>query len=78
MKDKIFSGCISDIDGFRLGHASNLDAYTGVSVILCPEGTVGSCELRGTATATRGIDALRAEHLVGNIDALVFTGGSAF
>tara|TARA_B100000029_G_scaffold3656_1_gene4338 strand:- start:1933 stop:2907 length:975 start_codon:yes stop_codon:yes gene_type:complete len=74
----VFSGCVTDVEGFRLGHSSDLNAYTGVSVILCPQGTVGSCELRGTATATRGIDALRAEHLVGHIDALVFTGGSAY
>ena len=46
--------------------------------MLCPPGTVGACELRGTATATRGMDALRAEHLVGGVDAIVLTGGSAF
>ena len=78
MKENSFAGCVTDVEGFRLGHASDIEAYTGVSVVLCPEGTVGSCELRGTATATRGIDALRAEHLVGNIDAVVFTGGSAY
>ncbi len=47
-------------------------------MVLCPPGTVGACELRGTATATRGMDALRAEHLVGSVDAIVLTGGSAF
>ena len=47
-------------------------------MVLCPPGTVGACELRGTATATRGMDALRAEHLVGGVDAIVLTGGSAF
>jgi len=78
LEEKLFPGCVTDVEGFRLGHASDLEAYTGVSVILCPEGTVGSCELRGTATATRGIDALRVQHLVGNIDAVVLTGGSAY
>ncbi len=64
--------------GFVLGHAQNQEAATGVSVVLCPPRTVGACELRGTATATRGMDALRAEHLVGNVDAVLLTGGSAF
>lgn len=64
--------------GFLLGHAQDPGALTGVSVVLCPPGTVGACELRGTATATRHMDALRAEHLVGNVDAVVLTGGSAF
>ena len=64
--------------GFLLGHAQDLSALTGVSVVLCPPGTAGACELRGTATATRGTDALRSGHLVGNVDAVVLTGGSAF
>ena len=64
--------------GFLLGHAQDLSALTGVSVVLCPPGTAGACELRGTATATRGTDALRPGHLVGNVDAVVLTGGSAF
>ena len=71
-------GCITDVPGFYLGHAHDEVARTGVSVVLCPPGTVGACELRGTATATRGMDALRAEHLVGGVDAIVLTGGSAF
>jgi len=72
------SGCITDIPGFLLGHSQNLEALTGLSVVICPPNTIGACDLRGTATATRGIDALRPEHLVGNVDAVVLTGGSAY
>ena len=72
------SGCITDVPGFMLGHCENQEAMTGLSVLICPPGAVGACELRGTATATRGIDALRSEHLVGNVDAIVLTGGSAY
>jgi L-aminopeptidase/D-esterase-like protein len=71
-------GCITDVPGFLLGHAQDPEAMTGVSVVICPPGAVGACELRGTATATRGVDALRAGHLVGNVDAVLLTGGSAF
>ncbi|MFP6871038.1 MAG: P1 family peptidase [Nitrospinota bacterium] len=72
------SGCITDVPGFLLGHIQDLEALTGLSVVICPPGTTGACELRGTATATRGLDALRPEHLVGNVDAVVLTGGSAY
>ncbi len=72
------TGCITDVPGFLLGHASESTAMTGVSVILCPPGTVGACELRGTATATRGLDSLRSGHIVGGVDAIVLTGGSSF
>lgn len=72
------TGCITDVPGFLLGHSQDSSAFTGVSVILCPPGAVGACELRGTATATRGIDSLRSEHIVGNVDAIVLTGGSSF
>lgn len=72
------SGCITDVPGFMLGHREDREAMTGLSVVICPPGAVGACELRGTATATRGLDALRPEHLVGNVDAIVLTGGSAY
>ena len=35
-------------------------------------------DLRGSATGTRQMDALRPQHLVGRIDAVFFSGGSAF
>ncbi|MBM3671659.1 MAG: P1 family peptidase [Actinobacteria bacterium] len=51
---------------------------TGVSVVLCPEGTVGSCEVRGGAPATRETALLEPTRSVERVDAVVLTGGSAF
>ena len=62
--------------GFRIGHWTG--AGTGVTVVLCPEGTIGSCEIRGGAPATRETVLLEPGRTVERVDAVVLTGGSAF
>jgi L-aminopeptidase/D-esterase-like protein len=51
---------------------------TGVTVMLFPEGSVGSAEVRGGAPATRELDVLDPSRTVARVDAIVFAGGSAF
>ena len=53
-------------------------AGTGVTVIVPPPGTVASGEVRGGAPATREFALLRPDRLVGHVDAVVLSGGSAF
>ncbi len=69
---------ITDVQGIRVGHASDFKALTGCTVILCEDGAVGGVDLRGTATGTRQIDALSHLHLVERIHAILLSGGSAF
>ena len=69
---------LTRIPGFRVGHASDIVGCTGCTVILCPEGTVGGVDLRGSATGTRELDALSPLHLVPHIHAIFLAGGSAF
>jgi L-aminopeptidase/D-esterase-like protein len=64
------------IAGLRVGHWTG--AGTGVTVILPPAGTVGSCEVRGGAPASRELALLAPECTVANVDAVVLAGGSAF
>ena len=64
------------VPGVQVGHRT-LDG-TGVTVVLLPEGTVGSGEVRGGAPATREWALLEPSRLVARIDAVVFSGGSAF
>lgn len=67
------------IPGFTIGHGSDLDGKTGVSVVLCPEGMVAAAEVRGTATGTRQFDSLtRAHHVATRAHAVVLAGGSGF
>jgi L-aminopeptidase/D-esterase-like protein len=67
---------ITDVAGVRVGHWTG--DRTGVTVVLLPPGTVGSGEVRGGAPATRELALLEATRTVAQVDAVVFTGGSAF
>ena len=66
------------IEGVTVGHWTNAAARTGCTVVLLPDGTVGSGEVRGGAPGTREFELLRPERLVAHVDAVVLTGGSAF
>ena len=66
------------IDGVEIGHWTDPQARTGCTVIVLPEATVASGEVRGGAPATREFELLAPERLVETVDAVVLTGGSAF
>jgi L-aminopeptidase/D-esterase-like protein len=69
---------ITRVPGFWLGHASDFKNITGCTVILCPPGTVGSVDIRGSAAGTRQLDALLGYHVVNEVQAVLISGGSAF
>jgi L-aminopeptidase/D-esterase-like protein len=66
------------IPGFRVGHAQDLAGCTGCTVVLCPDGTTGGVDIRGSASGTRELDALSPLHLVPHVHAVLLAGGSAF
>ena len=69
---------ITKVPGFQVGHASDFKNVTGCTVVLCPPGTVGSVDVRGSAAGTRQMDTLVKYHLVTEVHAVLITGGSAF
>ena len=69
---------ITDVPGIRVGHAQDMEALTGCTVVLCEEGAVGGVDQRGGAPGTRETDALHPMHLVQKVHAVVLSGGSAF
>lgn len=69
---------LTAVPGIRVGHITDLDAITGCTVILCPEGTVAGVDVRGGAPGTRETDLLRPGHLVQHVNAIVLSGGSAY
>ncbi len=69
---------ITDVAGVQVGHWTDTEAQTGCTVVLFPEGTVASGEIRGGAPGTREWDLLAPGRLVSRIDAVVLAGGSAF
>lgn len=69
---------IRDIEGIYVGNATNVEAGTGCTVIVCPAGATGGVDVRGGAPATRETDLLRPEETVQALHAVVLSGGSAF
>ena len=69
---------ITDVDGIRVGHWTDVEAATGCTVILCEEGAVAGVDVRGPAPGTRETDLLRPGHLVERVHAVLLSGGSAF
>ncbi len=69
---------LTDVPGIRVGHATNLEAATGCTVIICPDGTIGGVDQRGGAPGTRETDLLRPMHMVQTVNAILLAGGSAY
>jgi L-aminopeptidase/D-esterase-like protein len=64
--------------GFRIGHWSDASALTGCTVILCPPGTAGGCDVRGNSPGSRELALLESEKSMQTVHAVLLTGGSAF
>ena len=69
---------VTQMPGIFAAHATNAQAGTGCTVIVCPHGAVGGVDVRGGAPATRETDLLRPEETVEVLHAVVLSGGSAF
>src|SRR5437868_1426022 len=69
---------LTDIPGIRVGHASDFDALTGCTAILCDGGAVAGVDIRGSATGTSEMDVMSPGHVTDRVHAVVFAGGSAF
>lgn len=62
----------------KIGHITDFDRGTGVSVFLLPEKSTAAWLLAGSAPATREVTLLDPAATVCHVDALLFSGGSAF
>lgn len=69
---------ITEVGSFAIGHATNLEAGTGCTVIVCTAGATGGVDVRGGAPASRETDLLRPENTVDKVHAVCLSGGSAF
>jgi len=74
----MYGGYITDVQGIKVGHAQDLKAATGCTVILCEDGGVAGVDVRGGAPGTRETDCLRAENTIDKVHAVVLAGGSSF
>jgi L-aminopeptidase/D-esterase-like protein len=69
---------ITDIEGIRVGHASDLDGCTGCTVLLFDKPATCGIDIRGSAAGTRQTDALSIAHVVDEIQGILLSGGSAY
>jgi L-aminopeptidase/D-esterase-like protein len=69
---------LTDVPGILVGHASDFDAITGCTAILCERGAVAGADVRGSATGTEEFGLLDPRHVTERIHAVVLSGGSAF
>lgn len=61
-----------------MGHASDFDALTGCTAVICDAGAVGGADIRGSATGTSEMDTLSPGHVTERVHGIVLSGGSAF
>jgi L-aminopeptidase/D-esterase-like protein len=69
---------ITDIVGLKVGHATDENARSGVTVLSCGSGWAAGVDVRGGGPGGREIEALSPENLVGRAHAVVLAGGSVF
>ncbi len=69
---------INEFQGIHIGHAQNIKAGTGCTVILCPEGAVCGVDVRGGSPGTRDTDALNPINNRKCVHGILLAGGSSF
>ncbi|HSR20474.1 MAG TPA: P1 family peptidase [Anaerolineales bacterium] len=72
------AGRITDVPGIQVGHAQDLEALTGCTVILCRSGATAGVDVRGGAPGTRETDLLDPTTLIQRVHGVLLAGGSAF
>lgn len=74
----VAEGTLTDVPGVEVGHWTDPEAETGVTVMTFPEPNVAVADVRGGAPGTREIAAFGDAIKPVTVNALVFSGGSAF
>ena len=76
--DAVLKG-LTDVEGMLVGHATDREAITGCTAILCPPGgAVAGVDVRGMASGGMQLDVLAPLHSNERIHGICLSGGSAF
>ena len=67
-----------NLNGLKIGHAQDYNIKTGVTVFLLDKPSNCSYLVCGSAPALRDVSTLDLDTFVSKIDALLFSGGSAY
>lgn len=69
---------LTEFEGIYIGHAQDMLAATGCTVVLCPEGAVCGVDVRGGSPGTRDTDALNPINNRKCVHGILLAGGSSF
>lgn len=69
---------ITAIENIKIGHAQNIEAATGCTVIICEKGAPTGVDVRGGGPASRETELLNPRAASESIHAVLLSGGSAF
>ena len=69
---------LTAIDGIQVGHATDVEAQTGCTVVICSKGATAGVDVRGAAPGSRETESIRPGRLIQEAHAILLTGGSAF
>lgn len=69
---------ITDIEGFKIGHAQDFAGASGCTVIICEKGAYAGVDVRGGGPASRETELLKPVNMVEQIHAVMLSGGSAY
>ena len=69
---------IAEFKEIHIGHAQDMAAATGCTVILCPKGAVCGVDVRGGSPGTRDTDALNPVNNRKCVHGILLAGGSSF
>lgn len=75
---KGLNNCITDVDGIKVGHYTDLDAATGCTVIMCEDGAVGGVATLGSFPGSRETTMLSTTSVDSVVHSILLTGGSIF
>ena len=74
----MMKNCLLDVAGLSVGHAHDVDAITGVSVIVPDRPAACAVDVRGGGPGTRETDTLGPSGLIDAVHAVVLSGGSVY
>ncbi len=72
------AGCITDVQGVKVGHFTESRRLTGCTVLLFEKGATAGVDVRGSAPGTRETDLLNPTNTVQQVQAILLAGGSSF
>lgn len=74
----MYGGYFTDVGNIKVGHASDIEGGTGLTLILPDPGNTAGVDVRGGAPGTRETDLLNPLNQVSEVSSIILSGGSAY